>query len=414
MSKKSHSSENIHSSSSANLSSKVNFFTTLFTLYLGLSLIRYIWPANLILTASVTILGLLSLALLSRKIPEDNVLIYIFMGLLATAFLVSSLFVLRTDRIGHVVLFIFFNFGIALILLRGHVHSQGVYLVFYVMACYMVFLIFSGVDPDEALKVTSHNGISEMMIVPCICLYIVQTNEGKEIDLKPAFFTLLISIWGIGRSGIISSFVLFAGLFLIKRRFNKSYVYSISLVLLVIYLFFDQLVLLGVDNAFFGRAINLYLARKMEEGPDSRIYIWANYFNNLDSFRIFFGANVLTDPWPDGEVYAYNYHNMFIHLHLQTGLMAIVFYILILLALVKFWRTNKVFFFLLLTICLRGMTDTFLLFESWDFILYFFIYYFLRDLYLSIKGDLRRSVPGLTKTSHKPGNSTLRSGFGGF
>jgi hypothetical protein len=283
-----------------------------------------------------------------------------------------------------VVLFIFFNFGIALILLRVRVRSQGGYLVFYAMACYMASMIFGGFDPNEALKVTSRNGISEMMIVSCVCLYIIQNNEGKEIDLKPAFLTLLISIWGIDRSGIISSLVLFVGLLFIKIRFNKFYVYGLSLALIVIYLFFHQLVLLGVDNSYLGGAIKHYLVRKMEDGPDTRIALWANYFNNLDLFRVFFGANVHTDPWPDGEVHAYNYHNMFIHLHLQTGLMAIVFYIFILFALVKFWRTNKVFFVVLLTICLRGMTDTFLLFESWDFILYFFIYCFLRDLYSSI------------------------------
>jgi hypothetical protein len=307
-----------------------------------------------------------------------------------------------------VLLFIFFNFGIALILLRGNVHSHGAYLVFYALFSYMALLILTGIDPDEALKVTSRNGISEMMIVASVCLYIIQTNERKEIDLKPAFCTLLISIWAIGRSGIISSFVLLVGLLLIRMRFRKLYIYIIFFVLLAIFLFFDQLLLFGVDNNFFGGAINFYLARKMEDGPDSRIPIWTNYFNNLDAFKVFLGANVLTDPWPEGAMHAYNYHNMFIHLHLQTGLMAIVFYILILSALVKFWRTNKVFFVLLLTICLRGMTDTFMLFESWDFILYFFIYHFLRDSYLSIKANPRRSESGgVSKSRIKSVNAII-------
>ena len=390
MMNKNHNTEDIHVFTRKNISSKANFFTILFTLYLALTIVRYLWPANLILTTAVTIIGFLSLILLSRKIPEDNILIYFFMGLLATAFLVSSLFVFRTDRIGHVLLFIFFNFGIALILLRGVVRTQGAYVVFYALACYMASMIFAGIDPDEALKVVSRNGISELMIVTSICLYIIQNNEGKDIDLKPAFFTLLISIWGVGRSGIVSSLILFIGLYLVKGEFKKIYVYSTTLVLIAIYLFFDQLVLLGVDNSFFGKSINFYLARKMEDGPDSRIDIWTNYFNNLDTFRVIFGANVHTDPWPEGAKFAYNYHNMFIHLHLQTGLMALVIYALILSSLIRFWISNKVFFVLLLVICLRGMTDTFLLFESWDFILYFFIYYFLRDLFLSFNRSKRR------------------------
>ena len=363
------------------------FFTVIFTLYLSLTLIRYLWPANLLLSASVTFLGLFSLIVLSIKIPKDNMPIYKFTGMLATAFLISSLFVFRTDRIGHVLLFIFMNFGIALILLRSHVYSKGAYLIFYALAYYMTLLILTGVDPNEALEVVSRNGISEMMIVASVCLYIIQKNEGKDIDLKPAFITLLISIWGIGRSGIISSLVLFVGLLIIKMSYRKFYIYTILFVLFVAFLCFDKLLSFGSDNFFIGPAIEFYVVRMREVGPDSRFALWANYFNNLDFFRFIFGANVLTDPWPDGAIHAYNYHNMFIHLHLQTGLMAIVVYIFIISALIKFWKTNKLFFILLLTICLRGMTDTFLLFESWDFSLYFFIYYFLRDVYLLKKAD---------------------------
>jgi len=314
------------------------------------------------------------------------------MGLLTTAFFISSLFVNRADRIGHVALFIVFNFGIALILLKGYTYSWGAYVVFYGVCLYLAIPIFTGVDPNAALKVVSQNGISEIVIVPCICLYIIQASDGKAIDLKPAFFCLLISIWGVGRAGILSSAVLFIGLYCIKKDFTKLFLFGMCFIFFVLYLFFDQLLLLGLDNALFGNAIKHYLVRELEEGPDTRIDMWSNYLNNLNAFRIFFGANVLTDPWPDGEIHAYNYHNMFIHLHLQTGLMAIVFYIIIFCSFIKFWKSNRVFFVLLATICVKGMADTFLLFESWDFILYFFIFQFLRELHTSIFRNRRDSV----------------------
>jgi len=191
-------------------------------------------------------------------------------------------------------------------------------------------------------------------------------------------------------------------------RHRKFYFYIISLPLLATFLFADRLLLLGVNNPLFGIAIEYYFARKMVDIPDPRIFIWSNYFNNLDVVKVFFGANVHTDPWPDGAIYAYNYHNIFIHLHLQTGVFLIVFCILICSALVKFCRTNKLFFVLLLAICLRGMTDTFLFFESWDFIIYFFIYQFMRNSYLSIKFDKRRSESRSDLTSLlKPVNRIL-------
>jgi len=105
--------------------------------------------------------------------------------------------------------------------------------------------------------------------------------------------------------------------------------------------------------------------------------MWANYFNNLDISRVIFGANVVEDPWPEGEINEYNYHNSFINLHLQTGLMGLVTLALIIFALFKFYKTNKVFFFLLLALILRSSTDLFIFFGRFDFIPFFFIFYYL-------------------------------------
>ena len=365
----------------------------IFTLYLGISLIRYLWPGNLIITSSLVLLGLLALVLSSLKIHNKNILIYIFIGSLAAAFLFSSLFVHRTDRIGHVLLFILMSSGIALLLLGGNVRSKSVYQIFIALSFYFVYFIYIDVDPNDALIVVSRNGISEMMIVSCVCLYIVKNKDGGKIDLWPAFITLIVAVWAIGRSGIISSFILFVGLLLIKMRTRALYFYMICLTLLTSILYFKQFILMTYDTPFFRPAVEYYLARTVEVGPDVRIALWANYLNNLDIFRVFFGANVHTDPWPDGGRYAYNYHNMFIHLHLQTGLMAVAIYMLILSALIKFWMTNKVFFVLLLTICIRGITDTFLFFESWDFVLYYFIFYYLGSLLLWSNSTKWRSTP---------------------
>ena len=208
-------------------------FTIIFGLYLSLTLVRYLIPANILLTSAVTLIGLISLLLLSLKIPRDNVLIYLFTGLLTTAFLVSSLFVSREDRVGHVVLFILFNLGIALILLRVHVYAWASYIVYYGICFFFLILIFSGVDPNDALKVVSRNGISEMVIVPCICLYIINSNAGKEIDLTPAFVCLLISVWGVGRAGILSSVMLFVGLYFIKKDSNKTFLFTICFIFII-------------------------------------------------------------------------------------------------------------------------------------------------------------------------------------
>ncbi|MBU4446270.1 hypothetical protein KJ656_14510, partial [bacterium] len=151
----------------------------------------------------------------------------------------------------------------------------------------------------------------------------------------------------------------------------------------IAYLFFDVLSNYVLDSPFFSAAISNYLAKDIGEGPDVRIDIWANYFNNLDIFRLIFGVNVYQDPWPEKEFLAYNYHNSFINLHLQTGFMGLITIALIIFSLFKFYRTNQVFFFLLLTVILRWSTDNGIFFDSFDFIPFFFIFYFLKGLSLS-------------------------------
>jgi hypothetical protein len=387
------------------------FFTILFSLYLALSLIRFNWPAHLFMSFIITGLGISALILLSIRIRREYVPIYIFVGFLVTSFLVSSLFVSRTERIGHVVLFIVFNAGIAMILLRGYVYSWGAYIVFYGLVGYFLMLMLSGIGARDAL-VCSHNGISVMLLAACIPLYIILIMENKKIDLIPAFITLLISIWGIGRSGIVSCFVLLLGLLFVRLRAKPKYIHIgiiFSIIFLIIsYLFFDVLSAILINSSFFSNAIDNYLARNMETRPSERIVMWTNYFNNLDISRILFGVNVLEDPWPDGERLAYNYHNTFINLHLQTGFMGLIVIVLMIFSLFKYFSTNKVFFFLLLAVILRWSTDIGLFFESWDFIPFFFIFHFLRDSHFRVSPSLSPRSAGITRANLGKPDSDIR------
>ena len=215
---------------------KKNIFTILFSLYLVLSIIRFIRPGFLI-TCIILGLGLFALMLLSTRIRREYVSIYMYIGFLATSFLVSSIFVSRTEEIPRILLHIVSCTGIAMILLRGYVYSWGGYIAFYSLVVYFLLLMLTGVDPNSALKHTSWNGISMIMLIACISLYIILSMENKKIDLKPAFCTLVISIWAIGRSGITSSFVLLLGLFFVKIRAKPKYIYTVIICLFIAYLF---------------------------------------------------------------------------------------------------------------------------------------------------------------------------------
>ena len=229
------------------------FFTLLFSLYLALSLINLcIWPLHKIILLA-TLLGLLALILLSTRIRREYVPIYIYIGFLATSFLISSLIVGQTgQRLYAPIFLIVCSPGIAMILIRGYVYSWGGYIVFYGLAVYYFILILAGFDGFSASTFgMSVNGISIVMLVACISLYIILSRGNKKIDLIPALVTLVISIWGVGVSGIISSFVLFLGLLFVRIRSKPKYIYIVLICLFIGYLFFDALFTFVMNHYFF-------------------------------------------------------------------------------------------------------------------------------------------------------------------
>ena len=352
-------------------------FSVLFSLYLGLSLIRFVWPAQIINSFILVAIGIISLVLMTVKIDRRHVNAYIFINGLIFSVLVSSLFVGRVERVEHSIIFALCGAGIALLILNKKVSSWSGYLVFYGITSYFITLMISGVDVRYALSGSSHNGISMMMLVACVSLYAISGVQNKKIDLLPAILTFIICVWAIGRSGILASLILLVGILIVKWKFRGwAIIYHI-----IIFCFFVFMVIVNqdyllsiIDNLIRG-AIENYSYKSAQEEP--RFMLWENYYHNLDLYRIVFGANLLEDPWPEGELYAYNYHNTWINLHAQTGLMGLLVCTLLFCALINYFKTNRLFFVLLLVLLVRWTSDIGLFFESWDFLIYFFIFHFL-------------------------------------
>jgi hypothetical protein len=366
----------------ANYNSTKLFFTILYSLCISLSLIGFILDINPLIKVSVLV-SVSAFFFLGNRFSRCYVPICIYVGFFAISFLVSSLFVERTF-LGFVVTplhFIPFGIGTAMILVSGYVYSWSGYIVFYSLSGFFFILMLAGVGAEFALGKTSYNGISMVMLTACISLYIILGMEKKKLDLKPAFINMLISIWAIGRSGIIASFVLFFGLCLVRSRAKAKYAYILIISLIICYLYLDDLLALATNYSFFRNGAINFLAkgRLMDLEVSSRWALWTNYFNNLDIFRVIFGVNVETDPFPTEINHLFNYHNSFIQLHLQTGIMGLITMALIIIALFKFFWTNQVYFVLLLALILRGMTDSIFFFNRFDFIPFFFIFYFLKS-----------------------------------
>jgi len=221
-----------------------------------------------------------------------------------------------------------------------------------------------------------------MTLVAAISYYLVSNRLNQKLNLKPAFVAFVISIWGVGRSGIIVGFILLFGLILLK---SESKILRTSLVaFLILFILFMAIPLYGsadqielfygfFNDSIFELAISNY-SKTFDSTYTGRAEIYGYYLQNIDLFRFFFGVNPRTEYWPGGDFLEYNYHNSFINLHSQTGFVGLIIMLLLMFSFFKFIKRDKVYSLLILSFCLRWSTDSYLFFEFFDFIPLFFIF----------------------------------------
>ena len=350
---------------------KIDFlYSYILSLYLALSIVRFLHPANLMLSSTLVLLGLLPVIIhiQSQNYKVEN---YFFI-LLIISTLISSAYTGSIERIPHKILFSLMSLGILVLFEQKKISYKQLMTVFIFVCLYFLGLMLFRQDPVYTLKVCSGNGISMILLVSTVSLYIVRHRLQRAIILWPAAISFLICFWAGGRSGIISSFIILFGINYLKLKNKKFtrlfYLTSFYLFLaLITFSFYDYL----RDFYFFKAPLSRFANHSLSEEP--RFLIWANYFNNLDLERFIFGVNTGNDPWPEKVLYNFDYHNSFIFLHSKTGIFGFFILLLMVNSLIYYIRNNLLFFILFTAIIFRAFTDSFIFFESWDFIFFFFL-----------------------------------------
>ena len=151
--------------------------TIIYTLGISFSLISFIWNINILIKTNV-LLGLFALFILGRKNSRNHFIIYILFWLIFISFIFSSFFVGRFGwRFFTPLHFLVPSYAFSLILIRKAVYNWGAYIVFYSLAFYFLILMFFGVNGEFALKWSSSNGISIVILIACVSFYIILNNE---------------------------------------------------------------------------------------------------------------------------------------------------------------------------------------------------------------------------------------------
>lgn len=260
--------------------------------------------------------------------------------------------------------------GAAIIMLNFYLYYKPVVILYhFICSIYMIAMIFN----KTALYMTgdvSRNNISITILVFFSLFCIVSYTHNKRIHFMSAILGLVVSIWAVGRSGILTfSFIGICFLFLnfdgkkVKVKNPFKVIMLIAIIIAIGIMMYDSIIAPAIYN---------YNFKGIESG---RTVIWGLYLKNMFSSVPNFIFGVPLDNEKIFFVVNGNLHNSFLNLHSRYGfLITMLFTGIILVKLVFFIKKTNLLYALLMTaIIFRISFDL----SSFNGILDVIIFYFM-------------------------------------
>lgn len=244
----------------------------------------------------------------------------------------------------------------------------------FVLYCCFVFIWFvflrAGLNNtlDNVLN-ASDNFVSVLLLFNAICLTIIVYLQNGKIIIIPSLMCLIVSLIATGRGGIICSFILFAGLLLVKIGSIKNrFIKKVSFFVMGITLLFSlSSIVILYENA---EALERIRDRGFQD--NAREEIVTSYISSLDLSRIVIGYNYNNNS----TIHSYNDnpHNSYIKLHAYLGFFFFLFICFIIRSLWIYLQNKEyVLIISIIAILLRGFTDIIFL-NHFDFVLYLLVF----------------------------------------
>lgn len=337
-----------------------------------------------IITFFLLFMGLGSYFILERKLIIDNYIISIVLIILISIVFIGVL----NSRSTLVPISLFLsNFVLGLFLFRNKHYSNLYFLLVGGFAAIFIIKFLGGISPNNIFNEASRNWVSIIMQTASILYYITRHENNEKLSIFPALFTFIISIWAIGRAGIICSSFLLLGVIFLRAKSLSSYqkailiLATVSITLLVYFLFKENIDL-------FLAEINMF-KRFEEKGMGSgRSRMISEYLNHINLKTLLFGYDYTQNSF--FRLWHFNPHNSFIRLHYYTGFVGILIFFFQLFILFIYSLKNQLYFILFSIILIRGFADTILFFGLYDFLVFYFIFDFIHNFWgkYSIKSEI--------------------------
>lgn len=253
------------------------------------------------------------------------------------------------------ILWIFTYAGIALILWIYPVSSKFLFNIFYVIAIFFLLCALLGRNPQQIFSHSSGNNISTAMMYFMLIAY--REVKSRLLPLIPAVIFAIISFWGNGRAGILTSILFLSLVFLynffsIKSGKLWTLFFTVCIIITSMY----------VIKYFLKDAVIQYQYKIQHYGLKSvRTEIWSEYLKGIFASwgNFLFGLSTNSELYHKLSYYNGNTHNAFLMLHSKFGILGFIFFIYkIIKAIIKTLKKHDyIFLIIIFSVIFRSFFD---------------------------------------------------------
>lgn len=236
---------------------------------------------------------------------------------------------------------------------------------FFFLTSYIIHRLTINLNP-ETVFLNSRNYISFYLIIMVIPYYLVSFKKNLNPSYIPSILTIVLSLYSLGRSGIVSSILILLAVIFYYNKGHKLFYYIV---------FFSSLMAIFISSFLYEEYSTLKRFASLENFlyDGGRSSIISSYLDNLDFFKFLFGVDVNSDL--PNQIFKYGHvHSSYINFHSAVGFGALVFGYQTVKKLYLFYKLKIPLFFLFMAIIVRSSTDVGLLFSYFDYVFWIFLF----------------------------------------
>lgn len=237
---------------------------------------------------------------------------------------------------------------------------------------FLVFYILNKLlaDPNpEMIFINSRNYVSFYLIITVLPYYLVSIINKKRYNLIPVIFLVSLSVYALGRSGIVASLLILIGLTYKKIKNGAYYTKFLFLIFILVIIY---LIFVFFSNIEDFRELKRFSSANAFLSDGGRSGIIKLYLEKLDIASFLFGMN--TEVELKSKLMSYGHlHSSFLNFYSVIGI-GIIAFIYFFMDKIIFLRNNSHFdlILLFLAILIRVSTDVGMLFGFFDYAIWMF------------------------------------------